>query len=173
MTVKITEVTIDDLKVLQHLSRRTFDETFRPQNTPENMAAYLDTAFTDVKMIAELNDEDSFFYFIYYASEPAGYLKLNVADAQTEDMGEDALEIERIYLLKEFQGKGLGKALYLHALEVARSMDKMSIWLGVWEKNTKAIRFYERLGFSHVSSHDFWMGDDRQTDLIMQLYIEE
>lgn len=91
MTVKITEVTIDDLKVLQHMSHRTFDETFRPQNTPENMSAYLDTAFTDVKMIAELNDEDSLFYFIYYASEPSGYLKLNVAEAQTEDMGEDVI----------------------------------------------------------------------------------
>jgi diamine N-acetyltransferase len=82
-------------------------------------------------------------------------------------MGDEALEIERIYIKKQFQKHGLGTSLYNKALEMAAALDKKKVWLGVWEKNDNAIAFYKKMGFVQVGSHSFYMGDEEQTDLIM------
>ena len=108
MAVSFRECTIEDLEILQAFSRRLFFETFADMNTPENMAAYLDKAFAAEKIRAELSDENSVFYFLYRGGKLAGYLKLNEAPAQTDIHDEQSLEIERIYVSKEFQGEGLG-----------------------------------------------------------------
>ena len=120
-----------------------------------------------VKIKNELSEENSQFFFIYAGEEPAGYLKVNIADAQTEEMGNEALEIERIYILKAFQNRGLGRILFDKTMDIADEMQASKIWLGVWEKNNKAIAFYKKLGFSEYGSHSFYMGDEEQTDIIM------
>ena len=97
----------------------------------------------------------------------AGYLKVNTGDAQTEEMDDDALEIERIYIINKFQKLGLGKYLFNKAMDIAMEQNKKKIWLGVWEKNKNAISFYKRLGFTQTGAHSFYMGDEEQTDLIM------
>ena len=119
------------------------------------------------KIKNELSEENSQFFFIYAGEEPAGYLKVNIADAQTEEMGNEALEIERIYILKAFQNRGLGRILFDKTMDIADEMQASKIWLGVWEKNNKAIAFYKKLGFSEYGSHSFYMGDEEQTDIIM------
>lgn len=101
----------------------------------------------------------------------AGYLKLNIKDAQTETYNDNDLEIERIYILSTFQHKGLGKALFNQALTLANQLSCDSIWLGVWEKNDNAITFYKNLGFHVIDSHIFYMGDEKQTDYIMMMHI--
>lgn len=103
----------------------------------------------------------------FYNDEVAGYLKVNTGAAQSEPMGDEALEIERIYILEKFQKHGLGKQLFNKALEIAQEGGKGKIWLGVWEKNENAIAFYERLGFVQTGSHSFYMGDEEQIDFIM------
>ena len=160
--------TQDDLDVLQDFSRRTYFETFAEQNTPENMATYLDDAFETEKLRRELEDANSAFYFLYCGETLAGYLKLNEAPAQTDLHDSDSLEIERIYVAKEFQGKGLGRRLMTYAISAAMQRGKAFVWLGVWEKNTKALAFYRKNGFYPIGTHTFVMGDDPQTDYIMR-----
>ncbi|MFC3418701.1 GNAT family N-acetyltransferase [Salinicoccus hispanicus] len=163
----IRQCTIEDLSELKEISYVTFDETFRPQNKKENIDAYLSTAFTSEKILKELENPHSYFYFIYYQNNLAGYLKVNVEDAQTEEMKGKSLEIERIYVLSRFQKHGLGKQLFNQVLDLAQEMNRNKLWLGVWEKNANAIRFYEKLGFQQIDEHAFYMGDDRQIDIIM------
>ena len=97
-----------------------------------------------------------------------GYLKLNLLDAQTEKMSDDYLEIERIYVLKKFHGKGYGKALIDFSKEKAIQKKKKKIWLGVWEKNPNAIGFYQKMGFEKTGTHIFKVGDDEQLDYVME-----
>jgi diamine N-acetyltransferase len=107
------------------------------------------------------------FYFVYFHNEIAGYLKVNTNDAQSEEMDDDSLEIERIYIKSEFQKLGLGKYLLDKVMEIAIEQNKRIVWLGVWEKNEKAIAFYQKMGFVQTGIHSFYMGDEEQTDLIM------
>lgn len=98
----------------------------------------------------------------------AGYLKLNIDEAQTDRPLENALEIERIYVLNAFHGKGLGKALFQYSIGAAKARALDWLWLGVWEENMKAIDFYHRQGLTAFSTHAFHLGKDRQTDILMK-----
>ncbi|MBS5911825.1 MAG: GNAT family N-acetyltransferase [Paenibacillus macerans] len=167
MTVKIKKCRREDLQTLQEISIETFNDTFKDQNSPENLQAYLEKAFNADQLEKELSNSFSEFYFIWFNEEPAGYLKVNMNDAQSEDMGDESLEIERIYIRNKFQRKGLGKYLINKALEIAISQAKKTVWLGVWEKNENAIDFYKKMGFVQTGAHSFYMGDEEQVDLIM------
>lgn len=167
MTIKIKKCTLEDLYTLQEISYETFNETFKEQNTPENMDAYLEKAFHLKQLEKELSNLSSQFFFIYLKDEVAGYLKVNTNDAQSEKMGDETLEIERIYITNKFQKHGLGKYLLNKALEIAIERNKKKIWLGVWEKNENAIAFYKKMGFVQTGAHSFYMGDEEQTDFIM------
>ncbi|USK45103.1 GNAT family N-acetyltransferase [Cytobacillus oceanisediminis] len=167
MTINIKKCTLEDLSRLQEISYETFNETFKEQNSPENMEAYLEKAFNRKQLETELSQRSSQFYFVEIDGETAGYLKVNTDEAQTEEMGDEALEIERIYIRSLFQKQGLGKYLFNKALEVAMEQNKKKIWLGVWEKNEKAIAFYKKMGFVQTGAHSFYMGDEEQTDFIM------
>ena len=107
-------------------------------------------------------------YFIRRDGEPIGYLKMNVGAAQTEQVDFDGVEIQRIYVRQAFLGKEVGKILLDHALSVARSMGALYVWLAVWEKNPRAIRFYEKNGFEAFGSHLFRLGEEDQTDIMMK-----
>ncbi|MBM6384085.1 MAG: GNAT family N-acetyltransferase [Paenibacillus sp.] len=167
MTIKIAKCSREDLQTLQKISIETFHDTFKDQNTPENMEAYLAKAFHSEQLETELANPSSDVYFIYFNEELAGYLKVNVNDAQSEKMGEEFLEIERIYIRIPFQNHGLGKHLFNKAIELAMEKNKSKVWLGVWEKNRKAIAFYNKMGFIQTGAHSFYMGDEEQTDFIM------
>lgn len=167
MSTSIKQCTLDDLSELQQISIETFSETFKDQNSPEHLNAYLAKAYNLEQLQKELANPASLFYFVYYNEEVAGYLKLNSDEAQTEAMDKDSLEVERIYLKKKFQKHGIGKILLNKAFEIAAEQGKKNIWLGVWEANENAIAFYEKKGFVQTGSHSFFMGDDEQVDLIM------
>lgn len=167
MTINIKKCSLEDLGLLQEISVETFNETFKNQNSHENMKAYLERAFNLNQLEKELSNISSEFYFIYVNEEIAGYLKVNTHDAQTEMMGNDSLEIERIYIKGKFQKHGLGKFLLNKAMEIAMERNKKSIWLGVWERNENAIAFYKKMGFVQTGTHSFYMGDEEQKDFIM------
>ncbi|MBT2659083.1 GNAT family N-acetyltransferase [Bacillus sp. ISL-18] len=167
MTLTIKKCTHDDLAMLQEISYETFNETFKHQNSPENMNAYLEKAFNLNQLEKELANSSSQFYFVYVNSEVAGYLKVNTNEAQSEEMGDESLEIERIYIRNKFQKHGLGKFLFNKAMEIAMERNKKKIWLGVWEKNENAIAFYKKMGFVQSGAHSFYMGDEEQIDFIM------
>lgn len=164
----IKKLDLIDINELQKVSVETFYDTFADQNTEKNMQDYLSNSYNFETLTEELKNKNSFFYFVLNDEDNImGYLKLNINDAQSEDDFENALEIERIYIRKEFQKQGLGKVLYNIALTKATELEKQRIWLGVWEFNQNAKAFYQHLGFEFVGSHIFNMGADPQTDLIM------
>ncbi|MCT8136851.1 GNAT family N-acetyltransferase [Anaerobacillus sp. CMMVII] len=167
MTVKIKKCNLDDLQILQEISIETFNDTFKDQNSPENMKAYLARAFNLKQLEKELSNPSSEFFFVYFHDEVAGYLKVNTNDAQSEEMGEELLEIERVYIKNKFHKHGLGKYLLNKAMETAMERNKKKIWLGVWEKNENAIAFYKKMGFVQTGTHSFYMGDEEQIDFIM------
>lgn len=172
MNITISQCTIKDIRQLQQIGRQTFYETFHPHNTVENMNHYLEKAFTEEKLVFELRNPNSEFFIAEVDGEVAAYLKINVGDAQTEPMEERDLEIERIYILQGYQKIGLGKQLYQKAVERAQTLEKERIWLGVWEENTNALDFYEKMGFTRIGEHSFFMGDDEQVDYILIKSIE-
>jgi ribosomal protein S18 acetylase RimI-like enzyme len=132
------------------------------------MRAYLEKSFSINKLCGELSNSNSAFYFLFANGELAGYLKLNEAPSQTDINDLKSLEIERIYVAKEFQGKGLGNVLMSKAINIANVRKKLYVWLGVWEKNDRAIMFYKKNGFCEIGTHSFFMGEEEQTDYVMR-----
>lgn len=171
--IKIKKATLNDINQLQKIGRETFFETFSEANSEENMKKYLDEGFSAAKLKAELTDKNSEFYFAAIEGEVIGYLKLNFGQSQTELKEEEALEIERIYVLKEFHGKKVGQLLYEKAIEIAKQKNADYVWLGVWEENPRAINFYKKNGFVEFDKHIFKLGEDEQTDIMMKLKLKD
>ena len=167
MSIEIKKVKHKDLELLREISIETFTDTFAAQNSAENMKNYLERAYNHKQLESELANNFSQFYFVYLDNELAGYLKVNINEAQSEKMPEDTMEVERIYIRTNFQRKGLGKYLINKAIEIATTLNKKSIWLGVWEKNNNALTFYKKMGFVQNGAHSFYMGDEEQIDVIM------
>lgn len=166
--IHIRKVKTGDIEVLRAISLETFYDAFIGQNSEANMQAYMKQYFTKEILLRELEEPESAFYFAELNGQQAGYLKLNTGKAQTELREPGGLEIERIYVLKAFQGNQIGQRLFDKAVQVAATQQKDYVWLGVWEKNTRAIRFYERNGMHVFSSHPFQLGDELQTDIMMK-----
>ncbi len=166
---KISLVTLLDIEHLKSIGKRTFYETFVKSNSKEDMQKYLADNFSTQILTSELNNPTSQFYFARVNNQVIGYLKINWAQSQTETNHDNALEIERIYVLKEYLGKQVGKILYNKALQVAQDKTLEYVWLGVWEHNPRAIRFYEKNGFVIFDKHTFTVGTDDQIDLLMKL----
>lgn len=169
--VKIRKILMQDLPQLQHISQQTFIETFADVNTAEDMNQYLSGSFNEERLTSELSNPESEFYFAEVGGRPAGYLKVNFGEAQTDIRDKNALELERIYVLKEFLGKRVGQILLDKTLQRAREAGLDYVWLGVWEHNHRAKKFYSKNGFVEFGRHDFWLGSDKQTDLMIRLEI--
>lgn len=169
--IVIKKVKIEDIDQLQRISRQTFFETFSSGNTEKNMKAYLENALSTNKLRGELSEKDSEFYFAIIDKSVVGYLKVNFGQSQTEMKEENALEIERIYVLKDLHGKKIGQLLYEKAIDIAKQKNVDYVWLGVWEENPRAIRFYQKNGFKEFDKHVFKLGDDEQTDIMMSLRV--
>ncbi len=170
--IHIEKIALKELNQLQQIGKQTFYETFSSDNTEEDMQNYLATSFSTAKLLDELNDEQVEFYFAKKDKRVIGYLKLNYGDSQTELKDHKALEIERIYVLKAYHGKNVGQKLFEKAMEVARAKKVEYVWLGVWEHNLRAIRFYEKNGFEMFDKHIFKLGKDEQMDVMMRLKVK-
>ena len=170
--MEVRKVNLEDIEILKHIGKRTFSESFASENSEEDMAEYLENGFSTRKLKEELTDDDAAFYFAELEKKVIGYLKVNFGLSQTEIQDDKALEIERIYVLKEFQGKSVGQALFQKAVELARKHSLDYIWLGVWEENQSAIRFYQKNGFTEFDKHIFKLGKDEQTDIMMKLNLD-
>lgn len=167
--IKIEKVAIEQIDHLQSIGKKTFSQTFSSTNTEENMAKYLEEGFSVQKLTKEFNNPDSEFYFALADSAIVGYLKINFGKSQTELQDSSSLEIERIYVLNEFHGKKVGQLLYEKAISIAKKQSSNYVWLGVWEENKRALKFYEKNGFKPFDKHIFKLGDDEQTDIMMRL----
>jgi len=155
--------------MLAELGAKTFYETFAKDNTPENISLYMKKSFSKEIQLNELSKPDIIFLIVELEDEPVGYAKLKMNSNDESVKGTEVMEIERIYASQEYIGKGIGKELMKACINEARQRGCDSIWLGVWEKNQRAIDFYKKWGFKEVGTHVFMLGDDPQWDFVMEL----
>lgn len=168
--ILIRQATLDDAKLLTELSYTTFWDAFanHPKNAPDDLAHYMRQAFNIEQITAELSEPDSVFLIAESDGKPAGYAKL-IADSIEEGItASRPIELSRLYSHQEYLGKGVGQNLMDACLELGREHGHDVMWLGVWEFNPRAQRFYEKNGFQQVGRHVFQLGSDPQTDLLMQ-----
>jgi ribosomal protein S18 acetylase RimI-like enzyme len=165
-----------DAELLAELGARTFSETFAADNTPEDLAAYLATAFSPSQQTAELADSRAMF-LIAETGEidkvAVGYAMVRSGDVPREVTGDGPIELVRLYVSRESLGSGAGAALMQACIDGARQQGYETLWLGVWENNFRAQAFYRKWNFHAVGTHVFKLGDDPQTDILMQRSISE
>ncbi|MGN7513529.1 MAG: GNAT family N-acetyltransferase [Allomuricauda sp.] len=172
MPLSVRECVRSDLETLVVMSKNTFSEAFEKDNDPEDFQAYIKEAFHPDKLAAELANRNSLFYFVFDDDEIVGYFKLNIGAAQTDVHDPEALEIERIYVLGDHQGKKIGSWMLQQITAMAKTFGKGYIWLGVWEHNPDAIRFYQKHGFVKFGEHPYYIGSDKQTDWLLRLNVQ-
>jgi ribosomal protein S18 acetylase RimI-like enzyme len=166
--IELKRCTLDDLPLLRALAEKTFRESFAAYNTAENMENYVRDAFGVEKMKGELENPEMAFYMAVAEGQPIGYIKLNTGGAMTDPQGEQSMELERIYLLAAYQGKGAGGILLQKAVDCAVAAGKAYLWLGVWDENHRAMNFYEKHGFYRFGQHAFTLGTEIQTDFFFR-----
>jgi len=169
-SVSIREATFEDAKPLTDLSYTTFWDAFahHPKNAPDDLAYYMRQAFTVEQIAVELAEPTSIFLLAEIEGELAGYSKLIIDNVEPGILAEKPIELSRLYSQQKFIGKGVGQKLMDACFKRARDEGRDVIWLGVWEFNPRAQRFYEKNGFRIVGRHTFQLGSDPQTDLLMQ-----
>ncbi len=168
MNLKLQRCNAPDLKRLVAISKTTFIDAFEKDNDPEDFKVYIDFAFDGEKLLGELKNPDITFYFVHKDADLVGYLKLNENGAQTDIKSEETMELERIYVLRDFQGQHIGKWMLDEVKKIASRKKKTLLWLGVWERNLKAIKFYRNHGFTKFGTHPYYVGKDKQTDWLMR-----
>lgn len=168
--VKIRRAEIEDAEMLADLSYKTFWDAFHehPENAPEDMAEYMEKAFSVEAIRAELNDENAIFIIAEFENESAGYAKITLGAIEDGIVAEKPIELNRLYSHQRFLGKGIGQKLMDECFRIAKENDCDAMWLGVWEFNPRAQAFYKKYGFREVGTHIFQLGSDPQIDLLMQ-----
>jgi len=170
ITYKICE--IGDLALLIDIAKTTFIDAFESSNNSEDFEDYITSAFSEKQVKSELLNSNCTFYFAYIDNTLVGYFKLNEKDAQQEIFNSSSIELERIYVLEDFQKQQIGKQLLYKAIEIAKMKQVDFLWLGVWEHNKEAIRFYKKHGFEKFGTHPYYLGTDKQTDWLLKLEVK-
>ncbi len=168
--MEIRPVVADEIEVLKELAKMTFVASFGKYNTKEDMDAYVAEKFTTAQVRNEWKHPHSRFHFACLDKRPIGYLKINTRDAQTDrPLTSHTMEIERIYVMPHYQNRKIGQYLFNYSIALAHNEGFQTVWLGVWDQNIRAIRFYERNGFEQFGTHEFYLGSDKQNDILMKL----
>ncbi len=168
---KIQQCDLSDMFTLRDFAIECFNQSFAKLNSKQTMVAYTDEAFSIQTLEKEFKNNNSRFYFLYVEDILAGYFKLNIGDAQTDLWEQSGLEVQRLYVAKEFQNLKYGSKILDFALKKAAELGKSYVWLGVWEQNDRGIAFYKKNGFKQDGTHSFFMGVEEQFDLVMKKYI--
>lgn len=160
--------TLEDAALLSDLGARTFSETFAADNTPEDLAAYMATSFNVAQQTAELEDPASTFLIAEVDGHAAGYARLHAGEPAKGVAGANPVELVRLYVSRDWLGRGLGEQLMRACIDEARQAGHETIWLGVWERNARAQAFYRKWNFRTVGEHIFPLGSDLQRDIVME-----
>lgn len=166
--VTIRRGTVEDAGLLSELAARTFSETFAADNTPEDLAEYVATSFNVAQLTSELEDPASTFLIAEVDGNAAGYARLHDGEPEKCIEGPNPVELVRLYVLREWLGRGVGEQLMRACLDAARQAGHETIWLGVWGRNGRAQAFYRKWNFRSVGEHVFPLGSDLQRDIVME-----
>lgn len=166
MEISIRKIGMEDVAAFSVLARQTFFDTFTGTCTDADMQGYLDQYYSTAELSKVLQDEAGFCFFAEYGGEPVAYLQFKEDYEQFKEVSKwKALELKRIYVLRDFHGKGIAQQLMDLFLHVAREKKYELVWLGVWEHNIRAQKFYAKYGFTDSGfTHDFPIGNTPQTD---------
>jgi len=159
----------NDSSLLADLGRKTFYDSFIDGNTEEDIALYLTEHYSSEIQSSEIADTNTIFLIAEINEIAVGYTKLKAQSSNEGVTATNPIELQRIYSIKEYIGKGVGAELMKASISEAKEKGFNSIWLGVWEKNERAIKFYERWGFKKVGEKNFTLGNDTQNDFTMEL----
>lgn len=169
MHCEIKKVELRDVTMLRKVRIDTFRETYEADYQPQLFNQYLEEEMSVEKLTEEIQNPNSIFYFVEYQGHIAGYFKMNIEDAQTEPFSSEFVELQRLYLFKQYQGLKLGQFAFEQAIQIAKTLDKKRLWLGVWSENTSAIAFYKKQGLTKVGEHAFKVGEQVDVDWMMEL----
>ena len=159
---------VNNAEILTKLSITTFRDAFGQDNKPEDMDKYIADEMNLKQLTKELSNKENIFFLAWDNKMPVGYAKLRATNSPEELKNNNPIEIERLYVLKAYQNKKIGEAIMKYCIEYAINQKHDIIWLGVWEHNLSAIRFYKRYGFELFGAHSFVLGNDEQTDMLMK-----
>jgi len=160
--------TVEDADLLSELGARTFAETFAADNTSEDLTAYIATSFSVAQLTAELKHPASTFLIAEVDGRAAGYARLHAGEPEKGVEGPNPVELVRLYVSRDWLGRGLGEQLMRACLDEAWQAGYETIWLGVWERNARAQAFYRKWDFRTVGEHMFPLGSDLQRDILME-----
>jgi ribosomal protein S18 acetylase RimI-like enzyme len=167
MTPSIRRATAADATALAELAARTFRDAFGADNRPEDLALHLAAAYGPEQQARELADPAIHTLVAEHAGALVAFAQLRSGSAPPCVTGSDPIELWRFYVTTEWHGSGLAQALMARVIETARRADARTLWLGVWERNPRAISFYRKVGYVDVGAHVFVVGTDPQTDRIL------
>lgn len=171
-TIQLIHANASHASLLTKLAFDTFCESFEKVNNPDDFKAYTSEAFNEPQIEKEINEPNSQYILAYADDELAGFARVRNNDEVKDHFpGKKTIELQRIYALDQFIGKGVGKALMNYCIELGKKQGAEILWLGVWEHNERAQKFYNKLGFERFGSHVFMLGKDAQTDILMKLKI--
>lgn len=173
--IEIKRAKVNDAALLSDLSNVTFIETYRGSCADTDLMDFIDRCFNEEVISKELENPDDFYYISFVDGFAAGYMRLKEDNKDYPfDKSYKALQLKRIYILKEYQDKKIGAALMKAALELAAEKDYEILWLGVWEHNKKAKIFYEKWGFEDPDiPYSFQVGNTTHTDYWLIKFIEK
>jgi ribosomal protein S18 acetylase RimI-like enzyme len=157
-----------DAPWLAALAERTFRETYTAHNTPEDMEYYVAGHFGPDRQADELRDPATTTLVAEEGGQTAGYVQLRCGPAPASVRGPDPMEVVRFYVDRPWHGRGVAQGLMAAAADAARAAGARTLWLGVWERNERAIAFYRKCGFHDVGTQVFVLGSDRQRDLVLE-----
>ena len=170
--ITVTTATAGDFEMISSLGRRAFYEAFGEYNDPDDMQAYLDLSFNPETIKKQLEDPEVIYFTAKYQDDPVGYAKLKRNSAPPELQGKKCIQLERIYALKAYIGKKVGKVLLETCLETAKQEGFQYLWLGVWQQNKRAIDFYRKFNFETIGVKKFTIGKEVTDDYVMAIKIQ-
>ncbi len=166
--ILLIQVQPSDLNALQEIARTSFTEAYADVNTAEDMKNYLANNLSQETLLSEINHVNSRFYLAKINEEVVGYLKLNKHCEASGSLNVLTLEIERIYALRAYYGRGVGPLLMQKAVNIAQKEGCKYIWLGVWKRNDRALQFYKKNNFQVYGERSFQLGDTLYSDYLMK-----
>ena len=174
VNIEIRKAISDDYLLVSDLGSKAFYETWRPVNTEEDILKYIQEAFNPLKIKIDIEAESINTFFVAISENKAvGYVKLRNDRTYEEFKNERVIELERLYVLKEWQEKKVGKTLMDEALKMAGDQHYIWMWLGVATDNFKALKFYKQYGFIIFGEKIFKLGEALDTDYLMKKKIVE
>ena len=174
MEVTIRRILIAEAPALSKMAKQTFYDTFTGTCSEEDMQAFLEQYYNLEQIKKELSNQDDYCFFAEINGEPVGYIRFMEDSSNFAEVNKwKSLELKRLYILKEYHGKGIAQKLMEFFIAFAEEYQYELVWLGVWEYNFRAQKFYSKYGFINSGhTHDFPIGDTPQTDIYLWRFLK-